>query len=413
MKLRKRFGVVLVLAMLVSVLAMTMTASAAKKTKISQKSATIAAGKSVKLSVKNAKGKKVKWSSEDEDIAKVGSNGKVTGLAGGEATIVAKVGGKSYKCTVTVEAVQFKDLKTENHKTVYVSSNTLDPTGAEAKIEGRNTKDLKPYVVSYPTGLALKWSSSNPKVATVENGVVKAVANGDCVVTVEAADGSGAADTVVVVVRDMGDDTTNPVVITMANKDRLFDKYIGKVKVSTFFVDKDGNILPNGYKYAKVDTDNKNAESWKDPVTGLDYEAFYMDTYFYYVKDAKVNAVTSSGSLTVKYNINWLKANFDGKKLGIDKNTKIKVNPEADKDYVEFGQVAFPKDADEIIVYKDAKGKAYNGFKKTVYSVSGVAGKTLLAGMYYVDAVDGTKYPWKFSSVSDEVVTNCNIVLYN
>ena len=58
--------------------------------------------KSFTLKVKNAKKKKIKWSSSKKKVAKVSKKGKVTGLKAGKATITAKIGKKKLKCAVTV-----------------------------------------------------------------------------------------------------------------------------------------------------------------------------------------------------------------------------------------------------------------------------------------------------------------------
>lgn len=55
--------------------------------------------KTVKM---NGTKQKVKWTSKNPSIAKVTSNGKVFGVSAGVTDIVAKVGGKSYVCNVTV-----------------------------------------------------------------------------------------------------------------------------------------------------------------------------------------------------------------------------------------------------------------------------------------------------------------------
>ena len=51
----------------------------------------------------NATDKNIKWSSSDEGVATVDSNGKITAVGAGSTVITASVGGKSAKCKVTVE----------------------------------------------------------------------------------------------------------------------------------------------------------------------------------------------------------------------------------------------------------------------------------------------------------------------
>lgn len=57
---------------------------------------------SFQLVLKNADAKNVKWSSEDEEVATVSSNGIVKGISDGLIVITAKYKGKKYKCEVNV-----------------------------------------------------------------------------------------------------------------------------------------------------------------------------------------------------------------------------------------------------------------------------------------------------------------------
>jgi len=97
----KRRKWLLLLVMLIAVMALPITAHA--KVKINKKKATIQVGKTVQLKVTGTKSK-AKWSSNKKKVATVNGKGKVTGKSAGKAIITAKVGGKKYKCTVTVNA---------------------------------------------------------------------------------------------------------------------------------------------------------------------------------------------------------------------------------------------------------------------------------------------------------------------
>lgn len=70
--------------------------------KLSASKKTLEVGKSFTLQVKGTK-KKVTWSTSKKSVATVSQKGKVTAKKAGTATITAKVGGKSYKCKVTVK----------------------------------------------------------------------------------------------------------------------------------------------------------------------------------------------------------------------------------------------------------------------------------------------------------------------
>ncbi|MDE5850669.1 MAG: Ig-like domain-containing protein [Muribaculaceae bacterium] len=130
----------------------------------------------------NATDKNVKWTSSNTKIATVDVTGKVTAVAAGEAVITAAAGGKSATCKVTVkkavESVTFKrhDVAIEKGKTLTLVA-TITPGDA---------------IVTTAT-----WTSSDPTVATVENGKITAVAVGTAVITATA-DGKSDSCTVTV-----------------------------------------------------------------------------------------------------------------------------------------------------------------------------------------------------------------------
>lgn len=69
---------------------------------ISVKSLSLYKNKTAKLTVKG-NSQKVKWSSSNTKIAKVSTNGVVTGVKAGKAVITASVSNKKYKSTITVK----------------------------------------------------------------------------------------------------------------------------------------------------------------------------------------------------------------------------------------------------------------------------------------------------------------------
>lgn len=138
MKKWKKLTVIL-LAMIMA-LAMAVPASAAT-VKINKTKATICTGQTLQLKMVGTKAKP-KWSSNSRN-AIVNSAGKVTAKARGTATITAKIGKKSYRCLVTVEAPRIS------------SSNISLYKGKTAQLKMLNTKQK------------YRWSSSNTKVTTV------------------------------------------------------------------------------------------------------------------------------------------------------------------------------------------------------------------------------------------------------
>lgn len=133
-------------------------ASEISETYLNKQSVSVTVGKSVKLKVYNAEGK-VKWSSSKPGVASVSKNGKVKAVKKGTTTIRAKVKGVTYSCKVKVEK-----------PAISITSATIS-IGEEVtvKIKGTNR--------------SIKWSSGNPKIATVENGVITGVKFGTTTIT--------------------------------------------------------------------------------------------------------------------------------------------------------------------------------------------------------------------------------------
>lgn len=132
----------------------------------------------------------VEWSSDKLNIATVDENGKVTAVAAGEATITAKAGSKTATCTVTVKA-----------ETVKVESITITGKDGVNSIEAEGTLQLTATVTpDGATNKAVKWSSSDTEIATVNetSGLVTGVAKGSATITATAQDGNGATGTFIV-----------------------------------------------------------------------------------------------------------------------------------------------------------------------------------------------------------------------
>ena len=125
----------------------------------------------------DATNKTVTWSSNNETVATVDNNGKVTAKAAGEATITAKVGDKQVTCNVKVTAAE-----------VAVESVTLDQSSLEliAGKEATLTATVKP---DNATNRTVAWESNATNVATVDNnGKVTAKAAGEAIITAKVGD---------------------------------------------------------------------------------------------------------------------------------------------------------------------------------------------------------------------------------
>lgn len=135
-KLKSVFAFLLIFALVFTILPTNV--EAASKVKINKTKATIYVGKTTTLKVSGTS-KTVKWTTSNKKIATVSSKGKVTAKKAGNATITAKVSGKSYKCKVTIKNPSLNKSKAtlEKGKTM-----TLKLTGATAKKYASNNKNV-------------------------------------------------------------------------------------------------------------------------------------------------------------------------------------------------------------------------------------------------------------------------------
>lgn len=152
---------------------------------VSPSTLTLTEGETKSLSVtvlpENATSPEVKWSSSSTSVATV-EDGKVTAVAAGSAVITATADGKKGTCTVTVDP-----------KVIAVTGVSLIPQEKELIIGETFTlvATVLPAEASDPT---VTWSSSAPEIATVENGLVSALAEGAATITVTTKDGGKTAD---------------------------------------------------------------------------------------------------------------------------------------------------------------------------------------------------------------------------
>lgn len=160
---------------------------------------TIAVGNSTTLtatvSPSNAKDKNVSWSSSDSSVAGVDSNGKVTGVKAGTATITVTTanGGKTAKCTVTVTTAAIASGASA------VTGLTLNKTALTLAIGGSGV--LTPIITpSNSTNKSVTWESTNSNVATVDqSGKVYGLSEGTALITATTKDGNKAATCMVTV----------------------------------------------------------------------------------------------------------------------------------------------------------------------------------------------------------------------
>ena len=128
---------------------------------------------SARVFPENTTNKTIVWSSSDASVVNV-EDGLVSALKVGEAEIKATCGNKYAKCVVKVIPIEVKSI-------------TLDRSTVSLKV-GQSVTLTATVNPSDATNKTVTWTSSNPSVATVENGIVKAIKVGSSTITAKAGD---------------------------------------------------------------------------------------------------------------------------------------------------------------------------------------------------------------------------------
>ena len=131
---------------------------------LNKSTTTIAAGSNETLTATvtpdNATDKTVKWTSSDTTVATVDSNGKVTAVKEGSATITATAGGKSATCTVTVTKPATVRIDVSSN----LANNTITARGSSMTLYAKVYKDNSLF-----TNSAVTWSVTS---STSSNGLI-------------------------------------------------------------------------------------------------------------------------------------------------------------------------------------------------------------------------------------------------
>ena len=128
------------------------------------------------ISPDNASDKTLTWTSSDEAVATVDNNGLVTAVGAGNCKItVSSSNEKTEECKVTVRTPV---------SAVSFNKDTLE------LVEGKTATLICTVSPDNATDKSLTWKSSNESVATVDkNGLVTAIAPGNCTITVTSNNG--------------------------------------------------------------------------------------------------------------------------------------------------------------------------------------------------------------------------------
>ena len=207
----------------------------------------------------NASNKNVIWTSSNSSVATV-YDGVITALNAGKAiiSVATEDSGKTAICEVVVVA-----------KIYNVESVTLDRTSVELW-EGEEITLLPSVMPENASNKDVVWSSSDEMIATVEEGKVTTIKEGEVIVTVTTVDGNKTATCKLTVINDP---MTDPIVFA--------DPIIEGMCLDAFDTNNDGEL---SYKEAASVTDLTKMQ-----LTNPGFKSFDEFQYFTSVKEIPEN----------------------------------------------------------------------------------------------------------------------------
>ena len=172
----------------------------------------------------------LEWSVDKSSVATVDNTGKVTAKSAGTCVVIAKCnkGRLATACQVTVVDKEEggKDEGGNDDIVVEAESMELDPSTLALKV-GNEWTIQTIFHPENATVTDLEWTTSDATVATVENGKVKAIKEGDAVITATCNGGKLSA-TCEVTVSDPDDEELSIESITLHAPDDITDVQVGK-----------------------------------------------------------------------------------------------------------------------------------------------------------------------------------------
>ena len=219
----------------------------------------------------NATNKAVTWSSRNTSVATVSSDGTVKAVGYGTTVITAKtVNGLTSNCTVTVNPIAVTGVSLNK------TSLSFTGTGSSQTL----TATVSP---SNATNKTLTWSSSNTSVATVSNGVVKAVGFGTATITAKSNNGKTASCKVTV-------NPIQPTGIKATPETSTLYGLNGTVKLSA-------NVMPSNATNKAVTWSSRNTSVATVSSDGTVKAVGYGTTV---ITATTVNGLTSNCTINVK-----------------------------------------------------------------------------------------------------------------
>lgn len=255
---------------------------------------------SATVTPENAEEKAVGWNSINTSAVTVDENGKITAVGKGSSEVFCflKSNGEIFaKCSVTVQISETKpeptkpvEPKPTEPEVVKVSGITLNPDISLEIKEGSSYTIKATVSPSNATNSSVKWVSSSPDVATVDdNGNVTALKAGSTTITCTAVDGSGVSASCKVTVKGTAVNPSTP------SKDEYTLKVSSVLKTKTSY---NGGDIITAIVYTNapfdkvlISTSNSNIQYYDSDVNS-DGSYIYA---FYTRKQGKCDITISVG----------------------------------------------------------------------------------------------------------------------
>lgn len=227
------------------------TTGAVTGVSLNRSSLSLSVGKKASLNAQispsSATNTKLIWSSSDKTVATVDSDGLVSALKAGKATITVQTDDGGYKATCTITVSQPSSGSTSSSD---VSVESLKMSDSEFTLPTGETYTLKAIVSpSNATNPSVNWKSSNTAVVSVsQDGTISGVSAGTATITATAEDGGSTATTKVTVTASGSSSSSSGTALKGVEQIYLSAPtstiYI-KSSITLSVEDEDGNIIPN------------------------------------------------------------------------------------------------------------------------------------------------------------------------
>ncbi|MBP5539782.1 MAG: Ig-like domain-containing protein [Bacteroidales bacterium] len=221
----------------------------------------------------DATDKTVSWNSSKEDVVMISNTGKAMAIAPGKSIITAKAGSKTDFITITVIA-----------NAVPVTGISLDKTTLELKVGDSETLTA---TVTPPdaTNKNVSWTSSDPTIATVENGRVTGVKPGSVTITAKTEDGGMTAECAVTVKTNLAPSVTvgaehiSAVSVVLKGEANLDAQMSSDMTMGIMWSENSGVLPSNSTKIEAKNIEAKEGSTtsycYSVNLTGLDPEKTY------------------------------------------------------------------------------------------------------------------------------------------